>query len=74
MGAHGVFLCAHTAKFPMNKPGRKPTGRKRKPLNITLPQEVKEEINRRCFRANISASEWIEGLVKRELALAEAGK
>lgn len=60
-------------KSPMKKPGRKPTGRIRKPLNITLPKDLADEMKRRAFRTNISLSEWIEGLVVRELEL-EAGK
>lgn len=58
----------------MKKPGRKPTGRVRVPLNITITQRVKDELNQRAFRSNVSISEWIEGIVKKELGITEEAK
>lgn len=51
------------------KRGRKATGRIRKPLNITLPNPLRREIERRAFKSGISISKWLENLADRELGI-----
>lgn len=49
--------------------GRKPTGRIRKPMNLTLPDSLKKRIKKEAFRAGCSVSVWFQDLVERELGM-----
>jgi hypothetical protein len=37
-------------------------------MNITLPTELKERIEKKAFRMGISASRWLEKLAEAELS------
>lgn len=51
------------------KPGRKSTGRIRKPLNLTLPEPLKKRIAKEAFQSGCSVSRWFQDLVERELKM-----
>jgi hypothetical protein len=56
----------------MRTPGRKPTGRIRKPINLTLPEPLKNKLVKVAFKQGVSVSEWLEAVALRELGMEAA--